>query len=94
MIRAGEASGSLVQVMQRLAESEQASSELRGFLISSVRLLDRVECGQYLGRLCNPLGETLAEFHAPCAGIVGLLREFPVVEPEDPLFLITEQAAS
>ena len=36
MVRAGEASGSLSQVMLRLSESEQASGELRGFLISSM----------------------------------------------------------
>ncbi len=36
MIRAGEASGSLAPVMTRLAQSEQASTDLRGFLISSM----------------------------------------------------------
>src|SRR5258708_2171984 len=36
MVRAGEASGSMAQVMLRLAETEQASSELRGFLVSSM----------------------------------------------------------
>jgi general secretion pathway protein F len=36
MVRAGEASGSLGTVMLRLAESEQASTDLRGFLISSM----------------------------------------------------------
>ncbi len=36
MIRAGEASGSLGAVMERLAASEQASDELRGYLISSM----------------------------------------------------------
>src|SRR5579871_504280 len=36
MVRAGEASGSLSQVMLRLEESEAASTELRGFLISSM----------------------------------------------------------
>jgi general secretion pathway protein F len=36
MIRAGEASGSLSQVMERLAASEQAADDLRGYLISSL----------------------------------------------------------
>ena len=36
MVRAGEASGSLGPVMLRLAETEQASTDLRGFLISSM----------------------------------------------------------
>ncbi len=36
MIRAGEASGSLSPVMERLAASEQASDDLRGYLVSSM----------------------------------------------------------
>jgi general secretion pathway protein F len=36
MVRAGEASGSLGTVMLRLAESEQASTDLRGFLVSAM----------------------------------------------------------
>jgi len=36
MIRAGEASGSLSPVMERLAASEQAADDLRGYLVSSL----------------------------------------------------------
>ena len=36
MVRAGEASGTLGQVMERLAESERSADELRGYLISSL----------------------------------------------------------
>ncbi len=36
MVRAGEASGSLGQVMERLAESERGADELRSYLISSL----------------------------------------------------------
>lgn len=36
MIRAGEASGSLSPVMERLAASEQAADDLRGYLVSSM----------------------------------------------------------
>ena len=63
----------------------------RGFFIPAVKLLDEVGAGQYLGRLCTPLGETLDEFHAPCDGLIGLIREFPVVQPDDPLFLIAQR---
>ncbi len=62
----------------------------RGFLIPEVDLLDRVEQGQLLGRLVDTHGRTLDEFRAPCAGVVGLRREFPPVEEGEPLFLIAE----
>jgi N-alpha-acetyl-L-2,4-diaminobutyrate deacetylase len=61
----------------------------RGFLIPAVGLLEEVREGQYLGRLCTPVGKTLEEYHAPCDGVIGLVREFPVVGADDPLFLIT-----
>lgn len=62
----------------------------RGFFVAAVKLLDRVEKGQPLGRMFNPLGETIHEFHAPMAGRVGMVREFPKVEKDDPLCLIAE----
>ncbi|MBM3774647.1 MAG: hypothetical protein FJW37_05725, partial [Acidobacteria bacterium] len=61
----------------------------RGFLIPEVELLDRVRAGQRLGRLCGVHGETLETFAAPADGVVALVRQFPVVAPGDPLFLVT-----
>jgi predicted deacylase len=62
----------------------------RGFFIPSVALLDYVEQGRPLGRLVTEWGETLDEFVAPRAGIIGLLRRFPVVSAGDPLVVIAE----
>lgn len=62
----------------------------QGFFVAAVKLLDRVEKGQPLGKLLNLLGETIAEFPAPMPGLIGLVREFPKVEKDDPLFLIAE----
>jgi predicted deacylase len=62
----------------------------RGFFVSDVRLLDPVRAGCRLGRLLDLHGRTIAEFHAAADGIVGLVREFPKVEKDDPLFLIAE----
>jgi len=61
----------------------------KGFFIPAVELLDRVEEGQHLGRLCDLHGKVTAEFKAPRAGIIGLVRQLPVVQAGDPLFLIT-----
>jgi predicted deacylase len=67
------------------------NSPARGFLIPDVDLLDRVRRSQRVGRLVDMFGETIAEFHSPCDGVVGLRREFPVVEEGEPLFLIAEE---
>ncbi|MCC6538187.1 MAG: succinylglutamate desuccinylase/aspartoacylase family protein [Bryobacterales bacterium] len=61
-----------------------------GFFMADVQLLDEVRAGQPLGKLVNLHGETLAAFSSPRDGVVGLLREFPAVRPDDPLFLIAE----
>ncbi len=62
----------------------------RGFFISDVKLLDPVRPGDRLGRLLNLHGKEIAEFRAATSGLVGLVREFPKVEKDDPLFLIAE----
>ena len=62
----------------------------RGFFVPGVNLLDAVQAGQSLGRLLDIHGLTIAEFHAPTSGVIGLVREFPKVEKDDPLFLIAE----
>jgi len=61
-----------------------------GFFFSDVQLLDAVGAGQPLGQLVTLHGETIATFTAPRDGVVGLLREFPMVHEGDPLFLIAE----
>jgi uncharacterized protein len=60
-----------------------------GFLIPSVSLLDRVREGQELGRLVDLHGGAIETFHAPSHGVIGMIREFPVVEPDNIMFLVT-----
>src|SRR6185437_8631034 len=62
-----------------------------GFLMTHVQLLDDVVAVQLLGTLVNTLGEPIEEYRAPAAGVIGLVREFPVVQPGDSLFLIAER---
>ncbi len=61
----------------------------RGFWLPGVRLLERVAAGQELGRIVGLNGETVEVVRAPVAGVVVLVREFPVVHPGDRLFLVT-----
>lgn len=65
------------------------SAATRGFLIPSIELLQRVEAGQELGKIFSLHGEILETFHSPRAGVVVLIRQWPVVEPGDGLFLVT-----
>ena len=42
-------------------------------------------------RIVDLHGETLESFTSPCAGTVGLIHARPLVLPEEPLFLITQE---
>ncbi len=61
-----------------------------GFLMKHVDVLDEVAAGTVLGTLVDMAGNPLEQYRAPVAGVVGLVREFPVVAAEDPLFLIAQ----
>ena len=63
----------------------------RGFFIADVALLERVRKGQSLGRLLDLHGKVMESYAAPRDGVVALVRQFPVVEPGEPLLLITEE---
>ncbi len=65
------------------------ASEVRGFLIPRVVLLEAVKKGQVLGVLVDVSGIEIETFHAPCQGVVVLIHECPLVHPDEPLFLIT-----
>jgi len=68
---------------------ESVSSPVRGFLVSRVALLETVMKGQVLGALVDISGVELQEFCAPCDGVVVLIHECPIVQPDEPLFLVT-----
>jgi predicted deacylase len=67
------------------------SATKAGFLVAQVGILDEVNAGQLLGTLVDILGEPVEEYRAPAAGVIGLVREFPVVQAGDSLFLIAER---
>jgi len=62
----------------------------RGFLLTDARLFQRASAGEELGRLINLLGETIETYRAPTDGVLAMIRAFPVVEPGEPLFLLTD----
>ncbi|MDA1315596.1 MAG: M14 family metallopeptidase [Acidobacteria bacterium] len=62
---------------------------VEGFFMSAVELLQPVAKGQELGRTVDLHGETIETFCATDAGIVALIRQFPVVKPGDAMFVVT-----
>ncbi|HEV2274826.1 MAG TPA: M14 family metallopeptidase [Acidobacteriaceae bacterium] len=66
-------------------------SSQAGFLLHKVSLLQEVRQGELLGTLVDLQGEHLEDYPAPKAGVVGMIREFPVVQPGDSLFLIADR---
>ncbi len=62
-----------------------------GFLLLQVSLLDKVESGQPLGRLLDPLGHTIETYSAPKKGTIALTHEMPIVEKGDTLFLLADE---
>jgi len=56
----------------------------------SVKLGDTVEAGQKVGEIKDYFGNLLAEYHAPCAGLVILLCAALAVNGNDPLVGIGE----
>lgn len=65
-------------------------SDKRGFLIPAVTLLESVAAGQLLGSLHAIDGTKIEDYFAPCSGIVVLTHACPLVQPGEPLFLLTE----
>lgn len=68
---------------------EGVPARRRGFLTPRVELLQQVGAGELLGTLHDEWGRRIDEFHAPRAGVVVLIHACPLVEPGEPLFLIT-----
>lgn len=62
-----------------------------GFFIPAVELLQTVTESQELGRTVNLHGETVETYRATSDGVIALVRQFPVVKPGDPMFVITQQ---
>ena len=60
-----------------------------GFLICEVALLETVAAGQELGRIVDLFGQTVERFRSPRAGVVGMLRALPTIQPGDAVFLVT-----
>jgi|SoiMethySBSTD1v2_1073268.scaffolds.fasta_scaffold1062077_2 predicted deacylase len=68
------------------------SSSQRGFLIPSVELMEPVAKGQPLGVLVDVFGNELEKFVAPREGVVVLIHACPLVNADEPLFMVTGAA--
>lgn len=77
------------------SEVHQAQASHAGLFISRVRLGQRVEQGDLLGTVVDPVrGEVLEEVRAPGAGLLFTLREHPLTYAGAPLARIAEEAGS
>jgi predicted deacylase len=70
-----------------------ASATQRGFLTPQVDIMQSVNPGDLLGTLHDLWGREIERFLAPCAGVVVLIHACPLVQPGEPLFLLTERVA-
>lgn len=70
-----------------LDESLCASQD--GFFVPAVSVLNSVQAGDPVGRILDVHGRVIESFSAPTAGVIAMIRASPVVQPGDPLFLIT-----
>ncbi|MEZ5354751.1 MAG: M14 family metallopeptidase [Bryobacteraceae bacterium] len=62
-----------------------------GFFIPAVAILDRIRAGMLVGQVRNVMGETVEQLKAPRDGVLGLVRDCPLVRSGDPLALITDE---
>lgn len=65
------------------------SAKYEGFCVPCVGLLQKVSRRQELGQVYDLHGKTIQTLRAASHGIVAMIRQFPVVHPGEPLFLIT-----
>ncbi len=73
---------------------EGSLSTKAGFFVPQAGLLDQVEEGQQLGRTLDFHGNTIETFRAPSSGVIALLRQFRMVEPGEPMFVVTNIEAA
>lgn len=66
------------------------SSTKRGFVVTDASLFQKVRAGDLLGRLCDPLGQTIEEYRAQVDGVVAIVRGFPVTEAGESLFVVAD----
>jgi len=59
--------------------------------LKQVEILQEVDAGDVLGRLVTTSGEELEVYRAPVRGVLGMTREYPVVQPGDVLFLLAQR---
>lgn len=69
-------------------------SPVDGFFESAIELGDRVQKGDLIGRVVDPLGNNPIEIHSQQTGLVLVLRAIPSVMKGDSLAVLLEMATS
>ena len=71
-----------------------ATSTKAGFFVPLVGILEQVKEGQELGRTVDFHGKTIETFRAPSNGVMALVRQFRMIEPGEPMFVVTAVEAA
>lgn len=71
-----------------------AVSTKAGFFVPEVGLLEQVTEGQELGRTVDFHGKTIEMFRAESSGVIALVRQFRMVQPGEPMFVVADVKAA
>jgi len=74
-------------------DKDSVIAPVSGFLLSLVDVLDQVGEGDIIGRIIDPLGETLQEVRAPSDGCIVFKKANPIVYAGESIYLLAHQSA-
>ena len=69
-------------------DKDSVTAATSGFLLSHVETMDQVRQGEILGRIIDPLGETLQEIRAPSDGYIVFKKANPIVYCGESVYLL------
>lgn len=74
-------------------DKDSVAAPASGFLLSIVEVLDQVKEGDMIGRIINPLGETLQEVKSPSDGYIVFKKANPIVYCGESIYLLAHAQA-
>lgn len=69
-------------------DKDSVTASASGFLLSHIEVLDQVRQADILGRIIDPLGETLQEIRAPSDGYIVFKKANPIVYSGESIYLL------
>jgi predicted deacylase len=69
-------------------DKDSVTASASGFLLSNIETMDQVRHGDILGRIIDPLGETLQEISAPSDGYIVFKKANPITYCGESVYLL------